>query len=93
MGTHSNAWILSYDGWSSDLATQKLLRFNLQRYQIPHEGMLVRTYFLNQNINQMWQMYSSRCFGLHLPDLLANMADGKGLFSNKREAMVSSLRQ
>ena len=28
MGAHSVMWIQSYDCWSSDLAAQRLLRFN-----------------------------------------------------------------
>ena len=35
MGAHSVTWIRSYNCRSSDLAVQRLLRFNLQRHHIP----------------------------------------------------------
>ena len=35
MGAPSVAWIRSYDGWSSDLAAQRLLRFNPQGHHVP----------------------------------------------------------
>ena len=35
-GAHSVAWIRSYDSWSSDLAAQRLLRFDPQCHCIPH---------------------------------------------------------
>ena len=34
-GAHSVTGIRSYDGWSSDLAAQRLLQFNPQRHHIP----------------------------------------------------------
>ncbi|XP_072851515.2 fibronectin type 3 and ankyrin repeat domains protein 1 isoform X1 [Pogona vitticeps] len=34
-GAHSVAWMRSYDCWSSDLAAQRLLRFNPQRHHVP----------------------------------------------------------
>ena len=34
-GAHPVAWIRSYNGWSSDLAAQRLLRFNAQRHHVP----------------------------------------------------------
>ena len=34
-GAHSIAWIRSYNGWSSDLAAQRLLQFNPQHHHIP----------------------------------------------------------
>ena len=37
MGAHSVVWIRSYDCWSSDLAAQMLLWFNLQRHHVPSE--------------------------------------------------------
>ena len=35
-GAHSIAWIRSYDCWSSDLAAQRLLRFNPQHHHVPN---------------------------------------------------------
>ena len=35
-GAHSVTWIQSYNCWSSDLAAQRLLRFNSQCHHIPH---------------------------------------------------------
>ena len=35
MGAHSVAWIQSYESWSSDLAAQRLLRFNPQHHHVP----------------------------------------------------------
>ena len=34
-GAHSVAWIRSYDCWTSDLAAQRLLWFNLQCHHVP----------------------------------------------------------
>ena len=31
MGAYSVAWIQSYDCWSSDLAAQRLLQYNMQK--------------------------------------------------------------
>ena len=35
MGAHSVMWIRSYNCRSSDLAAQRLLRFNLQHHHVP----------------------------------------------------------
>ena len=35
LGAHSVMWIRSYDGWSSDLAAQRLLQFNTQHHHVP----------------------------------------------------------
>ena len=37
-GAPSVAWIQSHDCWSSDLAAQRLVRFNPQRHHVPLGG-------------------------------------------------------
>ena len=37
MEAHSVAWIQSYDCWSSDLAAQRLLWFNLRHHHVPSQ--------------------------------------------------------
>ena len=42
-GAPSVAWIRAYDCWSSDLAAQRLLRFNPERHYIPLWQVLLYT--------------------------------------------------
>ena len=49
-GAHSIAWIRSYDGWSSNLAAQRLLWFNPQCHHVPH-AMYSTHYYHKVHLN------------------------------------------
>ena len=52
MGARSVAWIRSYNSWSSDLAAQRLLRFN--HHHIPCPSLLGTNFSLKFFNNLLW---------------------------------------